>query len=88
MVGADVRQVESEIDECIQEMTVWNVRRDVLLECLLTLWRDGLEQVHMLAAHAVMFQVKDGLQSSVGREHMMLTGGLPGNQVGDGVRIR
>lgn len=70
----DVRQVESEIDQCIQKMAVWNVRRDVLLERLLAIWRDGLELVHMLAAHAVMFQVEDGLQSSVGREYMMLTG--------------
>jgi hypothetical protein len=41
MVGADVRQVESEIDACLREMAVWNVRRDVLLQRLLTLWRDG-----------------------------------------------
>ena len=74
MVGADVRQVESEIDESIRSMDIWKVKRDVLLERLLTLWRDGLELVHMMAAHAVMFQVDDGLRSSVGREHLMLTG--------------
>jgi len=74
MVGANVRQVESEIDECIQKMAVWNVKRDVLVQRLLTTWRDGLELVHMLAAHAAMFQVEDGLRSSVGREHLMLTG--------------
>jgi hypothetical protein len=74
MVGVDVRQVESEIDESIQKMVVWNVKRDVLLQRLVTIWRDGLELVHMLAAHAVMFQLEIGLQSSVGREHLMLTG--------------
>jgi hypothetical protein len=74
MVSADVRQVESKIDECIQKMSVWNVKRDVLLERLLETWRDGIELVHMLAAHAVMFQVEDGIQSSVGREHLVLTG--------------
>jgi len=74
MVGADVRQVESEIDESIRKMDIWNVKQDVLLARLLVLWRDGLELVHMLAAHAVMFQVEDGLRSSVGREHLMLTG--------------
>jgi hypothetical protein len=74
MVGADVRQVESEIDACIQKMVVWKVRRDVLLERLLAIWRDGLELVHLLAAHAVMFQIEGRLRSSVGREHMMLTG--------------
>jgi hypothetical protein len=80
MVGADVRQVESEIDESIRKMDIWNVKQDVLLARLLVLWRDGLELVHMLAAHAVMFQVEDGLRSSVGR--------LPGDQMGDGIRIR
>ncbi len=74
MVGADVRQVESEIDGSIRKMDIWNVKQDVLLARLLVLWRDGLELVHMLAAHAVMFQVEDGLRSSVGREHLMLTG--------------
>jgi hypothetical protein len=37
MVGADVRQAESEIDESIRRMNIWNVRRDVLLELLLAL---------------------------------------------------
>jgi hypothetical protein len=74
MVNTDVRQVESEIDESIRRMDIWKVKRDVLLERLLTFWRDGLELVHMMAAHAVMFQVEDGLRSSVGREHLMLTG--------------
>jgi hypothetical protein len=74
MVGADVRQVESEIDECIRKMAVWSVKREVLLRRLITLWRDGLELVHLLAAHAAMFQVEDGLQSSLAREHLMVTG--------------
>jgi hypothetical protein len=46
MVGDDVRQVESEIDRCIQEMPVWRVKRDVLLLRLMTIWRDGLELMH------------------------------------------
>lgn len=88
MVGADVRQVESEIDESIRKMDIWNVEHDVLLARLLVLWRDGLELVHTLAAHAVMFQVEDGLWSSVGREHLILTGVLPGDQMVHGIRIR
>jgi hypothetical protein len=31
MVGEDVRQLEDEIDECIQKMDGWSVKRDVLL---------------------------------------------------------
>jgi hypothetical protein len=48
MVGADVRQVEAEIDGCIQKMAVWNVKRDVLLRRLMTIWRDGLELVQRM----------------------------------------
>jgi hypothetical protein len=74
MVGADVRQVEAEIDGCIQRMAVWNVKRDVLLRRLMTIWRDGLELVQLMFAHAVMFQLEEGFQSSLASEHLMATG--------------
>jgi hypothetical protein len=74
MVGADVRQVESEIDDRIRKMPVWNGKRDVLLRRLMTFWRDGLELVNMLAAHALMFHVEDGMESSLAREHIVATG--------------
>src|ERR1700722_6342827 len=74
MVGADVRQVEAEIDQCIQKMTVWSVKRDVLLRRLMTIWRDSLELVHLMAGHAAMFQVEEGLQSSLPVEHLMASG--------------
>ncbi|MGP8175256.1 MAG: hypothetical protein ACLP7O_12015 [Terracidiphilus sp.] len=74
MVGADVRQVESEIDDSIQKMVIWNVKRDVLLQSLMTFWRDSLEMLQMLAAHADMFQVENGLQKSIAMEHLTVTG--------------
>jgi hypothetical protein len=74
MVGADVRQVEAEIDRCIREMPVWHVRRDVLLRRLMTIWRDGLELMHLMAAHAAMFQVEEGLKASLANERLMATG--------------
>jgi hypothetical protein len=74
MVGEDVRQVEAEIDRCIQDMPVWRVKRDVLLRRLMTIWRDGLELMHLMAAHAAMFQVEEGLRTSIGNEHLMATG--------------
>jgi hypothetical protein len=74
MVGADVRQVEAEIDGCIQRMPVWSVKRDVLLRRLMTIWRDGLEVVHLKFAHAMMFQVERNVESAVAIEHLMATG--------------
>jgi hypothetical protein len=35
MVGLDARQAKAEIDNCVQAMAVWNVRRDVLLRRLM-----------------------------------------------------
>jgi hypothetical protein len=74
MVGADVRQVEAEIDSCIKGMPIWNLKRDVLLQHLMTIWRDGLEVVHMRYAHAAMFQLEEGLQNSLAIEYLILTG--------------
>src|ERR1700685_2800429 len=74
MVGDDVRQVEAEIDGCIQKLAVWNVKRDVLLRRLMTIWRDCLETVHLMAAHAAMFQLEQGLTTSLASEHLMATG--------------
>jgi hypothetical protein len=65
MIGLEVREVEAEIDGCIQKMAVWNVKRDVLLRRLMTIWRDGLELVQLMFAHAAMFQLEDGIQSSL-----------------------
>jgi hypothetical protein len=48
MVGDDVRQVEAEIDGCIKKMAVWNVKRDVLLQRLMAIWRNGLETIHLI----------------------------------------
>ena len=74
MVGADVRKVEAEIDGCIQNMAVWNVTKGVLLRRLMKIWRDSLETVHLMAAHAVMFRVEGGLQRSIAMEHLVATG--------------
>lgn len=74
MVGEEVRQVEAEIDRYIQEMPVWWVKRDVLLRRLVTIWRDGLELMQVMAAHAAMFRVEEGLKTSIGNEHLMATG--------------
>ena len=73
MVGADVRQVEGEIDSCIQRLPIWNVKREVLLRHLMKFWRDGLELVHLKYAHAAMFQVEEDLQSSLAAEHLIST---------------
>jgi hypothetical protein len=74
MVGADVRRVEAEIDSCIRGMPIWNFKRDVLLQRLMTIWRDGLEVVHLRYAHAAMFQLEEGLQSSLAIEYLISTG--------------
>ena len=74
MVGEDVRQVEAEIDRCIRDMPVWRVKRDVLLRRLMTIWRDGLELLHVMAAHAALFQLEEGLKTSIASEHLMATG--------------
>jgi len=74
MVGEDVRQVEAEIDRCIREMPIWCVRRDVLLQRLMTFWRDGLELIHLRAAHTVMFQAEEGLRDFLANEHLIATG--------------
>ena len=74
MVDEYVRQVEAEIDRCIREMSVWRVKRDVLIRRLMTIWRDGLELMHLMAAHALMFQVEEGLKTSIANEHLMVTG--------------
>lgn len=74
MIDEDVRQIEAEIDRCIQEMPVWRVKRDVLLRRLMTIWRDGLELMHLMTAHAVMFQLEEGFKTSLASEHLMATG--------------
>ena len=74
MVGADVRQVEAEIDNCIKKMPIWSVKRDVLVQHLMTIWRDGLEVVHLRYAHAALFQLEEGLQNSLDIEYLILTG--------------
>lgn len=74
MVGEEVRVVEREIDECIRKMSVWNTKRDFMLRRLVMLWRDAVELAQMLAAHAQMFGVEDGLQRSLAGEHLMVTG--------------
>jgi hypothetical protein len=74
MVGADVRQVEAEIDGCIRKMPIFNVKRDVLLQRLMTIWRDGLEVVHLRYAHAAMFQLEEGLKNSLAIEYLISTG--------------
>jgi hypothetical protein len=78
MIGSDVRQVEAEIVACIQKMAVWNVKRDVLLRRLMTIWRDGLELVQLMFAHAVMFHLEEGIQSSLASEHLTATGAYQG----------
>ena len=55
-------------------MPVWRVKRDVLLRRLMTICRDGLELMHLMAAHAAMFQVEDGLKTSIANEHLMAIG--------------
>lgn len=74
MVNEDVRKVEAEIDRCIRDMPVWRVRRDVLLRRLMTIWRDGLELMNLMAAHSMMFGVEEGLKTSIASEHLMATG--------------
>jgi hypothetical protein len=75
MVGADVRQVEAEIDDRIKRMPIWNVKRDVLLQHLMAIWRDGLGLVYLKYAHAAMFQVEEeGLQSSLAIEYLISAG--------------
>lgn len=55
-------------------MPVWRVKRDLLLRRLMTMWRDGLELMHLIAAHAAMFQVAEGFKTSIANEHLMATG--------------
>jgi len=74
MVYPGVRKVEAEIDDIIRNMAVWKVKRNVLLMRLVTIWRNGLELVNMMAAHAAMFQLEEGIQSSIEGEHLMATG--------------
>lgn len=74
MVDADVRKVEAEIDDCIRKMAVWKVKREVLLQRLMTIWRDALELLHLKFAHAAMFQIEGGTESLLMMEHVMAAG--------------
>src|ERR1035441_2724203 len=74
VVCPGVRKVEAEIDDIIRNMAVWKVKRNVLLMRLVTIWRDGLELVNMMAAHAAMFHLEEGIQNSIAGEHLMATG--------------
>ena len=75
MVGEDVRQVESEIDP-------WYPRDACLAgkaRCAATAPDDDLAgrtgtDAHLMAAHAAMFQLEDGLKTSIANEHLMATG--------------
>jgi hypothetical protein len=55
-------------------MPVWRVKRDVLLRRLLTIWRDGLELMHLMAAHAAIFEVEEGLKTAIANEQLLATG--------------
>ena len=74
MVNDDVRRVETEIDASIQKMAVWKVRKAVLLRRLMDIWRDGLEVAHLRFAHAAMFQVERGVETSLASEHLIAAG--------------
>jgi hypothetical protein len=56
MVSERVRAAESNIDDGIRRLPVWNGRRTALLRRFLSLWRDGLELAYLRFGHAAMFQ--------------------------------
>jgi hypothetical protein len=74
MVGEDVRQIEREIDACIRAMTLWGVRRDVLLHRLLGIWRDILELAHLRFAHASLFQIQGSASAGLAMEARSVAG--------------
>lgn len=74
MVSPEVRQIEMEIDLFIKKLPIWSTKRDVLLTKLMTVWRDGLELLGLTTAHALMFNIEDGLEKAVAQEHQLVTG--------------
>lgn len=62
MVSEEVRIAESDIDERIRRLPVWNGRKTAILRRLMYLWRDALELAYLRFGHAAMFQNEESFE--------------------------
>jgi hypothetical protein len=74
MIRQEVRTAEKEIDLFIANLPVWNTKRQVLLTKLMTIWRDGLELLGLTTAHALTFNIPNGVEKGIAQEHQLATG--------------
>ncbi len=74
MISDEVRTVEKEIDIFVEDLPVWKTKRQVLLTKLMEIWRDGLEVLGLKTAHALMFNIPNGVEKGIAQEHQLATG--------------
>lgn len=74
MISQEVRTAEKEIDLFVANLPVWKTKRQVLLTKLMTIWRDGLELLGLTTAHALTFNIPNGIEKSIAQEHQLATG--------------
>jgi hypothetical protein len=68
MVSERVRAAESDIDDRIRRLSVWNGRKTAVLRRLMNIWRDGLELAYMRFGHATMFQNSESFEVATALE--------------------
>jgi len=62
MVSEQVRVAESDIDNRIHQLPIWNARKTTILRRLMHLWRDALELAYTQFAHAAMFESRESFE--------------------------
>jgi hypothetical protein len=68
MVSEEARIAESDIDDRIRRLPVWNSHKTAILRRLMHLWRDALELAYMSFGHAAMFQNDDSFEMATAIE--------------------
>lgn len=64
MVSEQVRVAESDIDNKIRQLPIWNARKTTILRRLMHLWRDSLELAYMQFAHAAVFHSSESFENA------------------------
>jgi hypothetical protein len=62
MISQEVHTAEKEIDLFVADLPIWKTKRQVLLTKLMTIWRDSLKLLGLTTAHALIFNIPNGIE--------------------------
>lgn len=72
-VSPRMREIESEIDQQIKDLDVWNVPQNALISLILNAYRDSIEMVFLQMAWAIQFR-PDQMANAFALEHHLHAG--------------